>query len=73
MDFGEKPPKQKKRATPAGNCSPILAFLIFKHSETARAVCAISYGIKKLSTPAGNCSPIQASLFDGNSKTARSS
>ena len=44
----------KKRATPAGGCSPIAVKTVSKRYKRRGSICAISYGIKKRALPNGS-------------------
>ena len=68
----------KKRATPAGGCSPIAVKTVSKRYKRRGSICAISYGTKKWATPTGKllalqavCSPIAVILVSKQRKTAR--
>ena len=61
-----------KRATPAGNFSPILTSHITKYGKTARSIAEFPVKQDKRATPVGNCSPILTSHITKYGKTARS-
>ena len=66
--FCEIFPSVKKRATPAGACSPIAVKTVSKRYKRQGSFYAISYSIKKRRIAADGCSPIAVFLISKQCK-----